>query len=459
MTQESFLTHSIRRLPESDPITAVLQAAMQAVDPIRAVQNALSLSGDHLTAAGRVYDLRQYERLIVIGFGKASAAMAIGIDMILPGRITQGAVIAKHLPAPQEISRIHPVQVLPGDHPVPGENSIASTRQLLKYLKDTTRRDLVICLISGGGSALFTMPHEGIRLEDMQELTKLLLASGAEIGEINTLRKHLDQVKGGGLARLAAPADMITLILSDVIGSPLDVIASGPTVADTSTYGDALDILAKYRLVNKTPPSIMRVLQLGASGQLPETLKINDPVLNQIQNTVIADNSQAARAAVEQARSSGWNALLLTTYLRGEASQAGMMLAAILRQVVDSGDPISRPACIVAGGETTVTLRGDGLGGRNLELALGAVQELAGLERVLLVTLATDGDDGPTHAAGAVVSGETFERGKAAGLSPAAHLLRNDSYPYFAALDDVLITGPSGTNVNDLVFLFALPQP
>jgi glycerate 2-kinase len=453
MNAERFFTNSIRSSPEAVHITSIMQAAMQAVDPDQAIHQALRLSNEQLEVGEKTYDLHQYRRLLVIGFGKASAAMAEAVGAILGDRISDGVVIAKHI---ETGIRIHPrIMLLKGDHPVPGEGSLLATRRLLELLEDTSEQDLVICLISGGGSALFTEPQQNITLQDLQDLTRLLLASGAEIGEINTLRKHLDRVKGGGLARLAAPAEMITLIISDVIGSPLDVIASGPTVLDSSTYADGLGILRKYKLLESVPERILITLRNGEAGQLPETLKEGDPVLERVYNVIIADNYRAAQAAIAYARALGWNAVLLTTYLRGEAHQAGIILGGILRQVADSGEPCPRPALIVAGGETTVTIRGAGRGGRNQELALGAVRELSGLDGVMLVALATDGDDGPTDAGGAVVTGETMMRGDIKGLNPDLFLGNNDSYHYFSPLGDLLMTGPSGTNVNDLTFLFA----
>jgi glycerate 2-kinase len=455
MDSDRYLTRTLRSFPRAEQITGVLQAAMQAVDPVQAVHRAMHLSGDRLRIGDREYDVHQYERVIVIGFGKAAAAMMEGVSEVLGEHIRTGAIIAKYVDPNQAVRIPQQIAILQGDHPVPGSNSLLSSQQLLASLEGTTERDLVLCLISGGGSALFTLPQPGIELEDLQVVTRLLLGSGAEIGEINALRKHLDRVKGGGLARLAAPAQLVTLIISDVIGSPLDVIASGPSVPDSSTYVDALYTLEKYRLLDQAPPHIIHVLNEGAAGKLPETLKPDDPVLDRVQNTIIADNFLAAQAAAAQARAYGWNTLLLTTYLHGEANQAGMLLGGVLRQIATSGDPLQRPVCIVAGGETTVTLRGEGIGGRNQELALGAVTELAGLERVALIALATDGDDGPTDAAGAVVSGETLARGLKLGLIPGSYIDQNDSYQYFKALDDLLLTGPSGTNVNDLTFLFA----
>jgi hydroxypyruvate reductase len=332
---------------------------------------------------------------------------------------------------------------------------VDSTRGLVEFLQDSQETDLLFCLISGGGSALMTLPVEGVTLEDLQTLTRLLLACGADIGEINTLRKHLDRIKGGGLARLAAPARIVTLILSDVIGSPLEVIASGPTVADSTTFANALSILAKYRIMERVPERILSVLRRGAAGEIAETLKPGDPLLTRVSDQIVASNPQAAEQALAQARQEGFHTLLLTTFLQGEAAQVGTVLASILRQIDASGHPLPRPACIIAGGETTVTLHGKGLGGRNQELALGAAFLLSGLPQVVLVTLGTDGEDGPTNAAGASVTGETLRRARAFGLDPLDSLRENDSYHYFEALGDLVITGPTGTNVNDLAFLFA----
>jgi hydroxypyruvate reductase len=282
-------------------------------------------------------------------------------------------------------------------------------------LQDTQPEDLVICLFSGGGSALLVSPPPGITLEDLQTLTSHLLACGASINEINNLRKHLDQVKGGNLARLVAPAHVVTLILSDVVGDPLDVIASGPTVPDPTTFEHALSTLNRYEILHKVPPAIAEYLLNGRSGVVPETPKPGDSVFDQVDHYVVGSNALAARAALNQAAVEGFNPLLLTTYLQGEARQAGRMLAAIARQLAQDGQPIPRPACLVAGGETTVTVQGLGKGGRNQELALGAVNELAGLPDIALVTLATDGGDGPTDAAGAVVTGIHWDTPEASG--------------------------------------------
>jgi hydroxypyruvate reductase len=347
------------------------------------------------------------------------------------------------------------IRILEAGHPLPDERGVTGSQQIEDLLSGTQPDDLVICLISGGGSALLVSPSPGITLDDMQELTTSLLACGANINEINALRKHLDRVKGGGLAGMAAPAAIATLILSDVVGDPLDVIASGPTVPDPSTYGQAYQILEKYHLLDRVPRSITSRLEEGQRGELPETPKPGDPVFERVQNVIIGSNIQAAGAAVSQAQKEGLHTLLLTTWLQGEARQAGRFLAAVGRQINADNQPVVRPACVVAGGETTVTIKGNGFGGRNQEMALGAVSELAGLPDSALITLATDGGDGPTDAAGAVVTGETQYQAHQMGLSPDDFLVRNDAYNFFEPLGDLLKPGPTHTNVNDLAFLFA----
>jgi glycerate 2-kinase len=345
--------------------------------------------------------------------------------------------------------------LLQARHPIPDQRGIHGTERILELLKETDKDDLVICVLSGGGSALLTAPAPGIKLTELQNLTSALLARGATINEINSIRKHVDLVKGGGLVRNAPQATMITLMLSDVVGDPLDVIASGPTVPDTSTYSQAYAVLEQFDLLNTVPASITNHLKKGMRGELLETPKNDDPVFKNVHNVLIGSNQQAAKAAVDQAIVEGYHASLLTTFLQGEARHAGRVLAAIARQVNASGDPLSRPTCLVCGGETTVTLAGNGVGGRNQELALGAVMEMSGLPNVALVTLATDGGDGPTDAAGAVVTGDTVERASVIGMNPQQYLAHNDSYHFFDALGDLLRTGPTQTNVNDLAFIFA----
>ncbi len=298
------------------------------------------------------------------------------------------------------------------------------------------------------------LPVGGVSLSDLQIMTDALLRCGATIDEINAIRKHLSQIKGGHLARWAYPAKVVSLILSDVVGNPLDVIASGPTVPDSATFADAVGVVEKYDLTEQLPRSILGHLRRGVEGELPETPKAGDPAFDRVDNVVIASNDIAASAALRAAEALGYNAMLLSTYIEGEACEVARVFAAIGREIAVSGRPMTPPACVIAGGETTVTIRGSGLGGRNQELALAAALEIGGLANVLVVALATDGTDGPTDAAGAVVDGTTVLRADEIGLSAAGSLRNNDAYHFFERLGDLLITGPTNTNVNDLTFVF-----
>lgn len=450
MDAQRLLTRTLRERPWGMQVARIMAAALGAVEPAAAVRWHLQRTGALLTVGTQTYDLRDYARVFVVGAGKAGAPMARATAEILGADLTEGVVIVKDAPDASS-----PIARLTARHPLPDERGVAATRRIATLLEQTNERDLVLVLISGGGSALMTLPASGIKIGELEALTAALLASGASIDEMNALRKHLDLVKGGGLARMAAPATVVTLILSDVVGSPLDVIASGPTVPDSSSFAAADAVLERYALRDQVPPSIVNRLQAGMRGELDETPKAGDPVFARVQHLLIGSNPQAAAAALEAARAAGFHSLLLTTFAQGEARVVGRLLAAVAREVTASGQPVPRPACVILGGETTVTLRGQGKGGRNQELALAAVRDLAGLPEVALITLATDGGDGPTDAAGAVVTGETLARAQAQGLDPDAHLARNDAYPFFAALGDLLQPGPTHTNVNDLAFVFA----
>ncbi len=454
MNKYMISTQTLDGMPGAESIKRILDAALQAADPFQAVQQAVDLHDGVVRIGDHSYDLTGYARIFVLAFGKASLAMTQGLMAALDGRLDSGMVVLKHLLTGNFSGLPESMKILVGGHPVPNAGSVESARQMAEFTRELKADDLVFCLISGGGSALLSLPVEGISLADMQELTGLLLASGADIGEMNTIRKHLDRIKGGGLARMIHPAHLVTLVLSDVIGSPLDVIASGPTTADLSTYQDAWNVIQKYQLLEKTPVSIRSWLEEGIKGKNPETVKAGDACLKTVQNLVVSSNYQAAQAGVAAASALGFESQLMTTFLNGEARQAGNFMAGILHQMLSTGQPVRRPGCLVLGGETTVTIRGSGLGGRNIETALGAVQGMAGLEQALLVTLASDGEDGPTDAAGAVVSGESLKRGIALGLTPGDFLERNDSYSYFERLGDLIRIGSTGTNVNDLAFLF-----
>ena len=428
MDRQRFATHSLK----NPRILRILSAALQAVDPAEAVRKHIP------SVSGKVYGL---------GIGKASIPMLTALAKALP--LSAALAISKHASASSSDYRPplsvppNPFPVILGGHPIPDAKSLYAGQQALDFVSALSADATLICLISGGGSALVTAPYEGLTLEDMQTLTSLLLSCGARIDEINTLRRQLDRIKGGGLAR-ATRAKVISLILSDVIGNPLEAIASGPTFPNPTTNAEALDILNKYQIKEQVPNSIRTILESGSL--LPASHF-------QAENILIADNRFAAQAALEQAGREGLSAEILTNELQGEAREVGVQLA---KQLGEEIARRPRPFCLIAGGETTVTLRGNGRGGRNQELALAAVHELAGQKDVMLIALATDGEDGPTDAAGAVVTGESAWRAERLGVDAADHLSRNDAYAFFEALDDLIRTGPTGTNVNDLVFLLAI---
>lgn len=455
MDSSRFLTKTLREFPQGMVVTQILSAALAAVDPAAAVTRHLMLDGSTLTAGAKSYDLRQIDRIFIIGAGKAGVPMTRAAINILGGRVTAGTIIVKDGYGPQPGEFPSNIHIVEARHPVPDGRGTAATGEILSMLSQTTPDDLVLCLLSGGASALMTSPVSGVSLADLQETNEVLLRSGANIYEVNAVRKHLDTVKGGGLARAAAPAQTLSLILSDVVGDSLEVIASGPTAADSSTFSLGARIIDHYRLGESLPDSVIAHIQGGILGDNPETVKPGDSVMDRVDNVLVGSNRLAAQAGIKAAGRFGFNTRLLTTLIQTEARQAGWILAGIARDIALGHFSIDRPACLIAGGETTVSVSGDGLGGRNLELALAAVSGMSGLENMLLVSLATDGGDGPTDAAGAVVSGDTLTRAHSLNLSPMDYLVRNDSYPFFAALDDLIISGPTLTNTNDLVFLFA----
>jgi glycerate 2-kinase len=454
----SFQTHSFTESKYGGQICRILDAALKAVDPNNAVRSALHRTGDLLSIEGVEIDMRKFERVYAVGIGKGCTPMMRAILDVFGERLNAGIGIVKEgYIITEEVAGFnrHGIKMVEAGHPLPDERSIRATQNVVDLLKGCHKNDLVIFALSGGGSALSTAPVSPISLLDLQELNASLIKSGASIQEINTVRKHIDGVKGGGLARIAYPARIITFILSDVVGDPLDVIASGPTVADPSTYRDALIILKRVNSEYPIPDSILRLIQAGVDGKIPENPTSGAEIFKKVQNVLIGSNLSAAQAAIAQAKREGYHTMLLTTFLQGEARHTGQCMAAIAQEITRSGQPLGRPACVVAGGETTVTVRGNGMGGRNQEMALAAVDKLDGLANVFMVTLATDGGDGNSDAAGAVVTGETYARAKSLGMNTADYLQRNDSYHYFQALGDLLQPGPTLTNVNDLCFIIA----
>jgi glycerate 2-kinase len=424
----------------------IFEAGLEAVEPAKAVKRHVRWQEGRLVIDDRTYDLGEYTSIHVVGAGKAAAAMALAVEELLGDRLTSGFVNVKY----GHSRPLRLVSVNEAGHPVPDESGLRGTGQLMALLGQADEKSLVIFLVSGGGSALLPAPAEGLNLEHEQQVTQLLLDSGATIEEINAIRKHISRVKGGQMARLAYPATLVSLVLSDVIGDRLDSIASGPTVPDGTTYADCLQILQKYAIAGKIPPAVLAHLQKGARGEIPETPKAGEPVFERTQNVIVGSSIQAVGAAKEKAEARGYGAMILSTFIEGETREVAIVHAALAKEIRRSGNPIAPPACLISGGETTVTIRGRGLGGRNQEFALAAAIEIDGLENVVILSGGTDGTDGPTDAAGAIADGTTIERAAQKRLNAEAYLRDNDSYHFFQPLGDLLMTGPTLTNVMDL---------
>ena len=431
--------------------TGIFLRAVSAVDPSKRLREIITVEEDTLRVktderSEELFHLRAFKNIYLIGTGKASAPMAQTMEDLLADRISSGVITTKgghRLPLKR-------IELIEAGHPIPDRNGLEGAHRIRSLLKNSGPEDLVLVVLSGGGSALLPLPVEGITLEEKQEATQLLLDCGADIKEMNTVRKHISQIKGGWLARWAYPSTVLAFILSDVVGDPLDVIGSGPTVPDSSTFEDAWGILRKYNLIREVAPSIQKHLQLGREGRAQETPKPGESAFERVHNLLIGSNILALRAAQQEASSCGFHTFILSSSIVGETKEVARFHAAIAKEMMMSGNPISKPACMISGGETTVTIRGRGRGGRNQEFALAGALEIQGLERVVLLSGGTDGTDGPTDAAGAIADHTTVNRALAMGLQPKTHLEENDAYPFFEKLGDLLITGPTRTNVMDV---------
>lgn len=423
----------------------IFSAGLKAVDPRAAVRRFLRREGNRFWIGETELDLTGIDRIVVLAAGKAAGPMAAQVESILGDALTDGLVITKDghgVPLDR-------LTLIEASHPLPDARGEAAARQAIRLLESLTAKDLCLCLLSGGGSALLPCPVAGVSLGEKIAFTDQLLACGADIVEINTLRKHLSRLKGGRLAQLAAPACVFSLILSDVVGDPLEVIASAPTVADPTTFADAMAIVDAYGLRDTAPSSVLDYLQRGRDGAVAETPK----TLEGVTNLLIGTNRIAVDAAADCARQLGYTPMVLSTTITGETRDVAAMHVEILREIQTSGQPLQAPACLLSGGETTVTLSGEGKGGRNQEFALAAAIAMAGMDKAVVLCGGTDGTDGPTDAAGAIADGQTLDRARAIGLDALHHLTAHDAYPFFAALGDLLITGPTGTNVMDLRIL------
>ncbi|MEM2935599.1 MAG: glycerate kinase [Candidatus Bathyarchaeia archaeon] len=425
-----------------------LEAALKAADPRVIIKSKVRLKGNTLQIGEQAFNLGDFKNIYVVGGGKASGAMAEALEEVLGDRVTNGTVNILHGTSQQ--FKTQRIRLHEAGHPVPDEAGVEGTQRILDMADRADEKDLLICLISGGGSSLMPCPRGEITLSDKRRATEALLRSGATINEFNTVRKHISDFKGGWLAKRAYPATVVSLLLSDVVGDPLDVIASGPTVPDTTTFRDAIWVLKKYGLWDQAPESVRKTLLDGEGGILPETPKADDATFKRVHNVVVGNVRSAGLAALNQLRNGGLHTFFLTASMEGEARHVGAMFASIAREIEVSGNPVSKPAGIVIGGETTVTVTGKGRGGRNQEIALGAALKLRGLDGVVVASINTDGLDGPTDAAGALADGKTIPRSQELNLKAEDFLINNDSYSFFSKLGDLIFTGPTGTNVNDI---------
>ncbi|HPJ66232.1 MAG TPA: glycerate kinase [Desulfobacteraceae bacterium] len=429
----------------------IFMSSINSVDPYRAVKRFVHIEGNSLIIGvdSRILfklDLGNFNSISIVGGGKATAPMARAMEELLGERISEGFINVKYGFA-EDLSY---TKVTQAAHPLPDIEGVKGTRKILELLEMAGESDLIISLISGGGSALLPYPAGKITLSEKQHITGSLLACGASIDEINTVRKHISSAKGGQMARAAFPATTVNLMLSDVVGDKMDVIASGPFVPDSSTFEDALKIIKKYELKD-VPYSIQEYLKAGLEGKVNETPKSNEQIFEKVQNFIVGSNILALEAARERAEKLGYKTLILSSMIEGETREVALVHTGIAKEILKTGLPVSCPACIISGGETTVTIKGNGLGGRNQEFCLAAAIELEGLPpRVVMLSGGTDGNDGPTDAAGAIVEPGTVGRGRDAGMEANDFLNNNDSYHFFENTQDLLFTGPTKTNVMDI---------
>jgi len=428
---------------------SIFRAALAAADPGAAIRRHVRLRDGVLLAGRARYPLRAIRNIHVVGAGKAGAAMAQAIEKLGVPKAQRGASLVNvkygHT-GKRGRSGSQWIEFNECGHPVPDERGVLGAQRIAEIATGAGPDDLVICLVSGGASALLPLPAPPVTLAEKQEVTRLLLASGADIHEINAVRKHISLIKGGQLARMAYPARVLSLILSDVIGDDLDVIGSGLTAPDASAFSGARAVLEKYSLFDRVPLSVAERLAAGARGEIRETPKTGDRAFARTQNLVVGSNRLAVEAAAAHSHELGFRTMILSTTIEGETRDVARVHAAIAREIAHYSRPLAPPACLISGGETTVTLRGAGLGGRNQEFVLAAAIDIAGSDSMVILSGGTDGTDGPTGAAGAIADGQTLARGPGAR----GYLTANVSYHYFEKLDDLLITGPTNTNVMDV---------
>ena len=441
MPENQILLNTMRRHAAS-----LFNSALSAVNAFEAIKKLCRYENHILSIDQKTFHLNQFNRVFIIGAGKASAHMAAAMEEILGKTITSGIISVKY----GHTAPLEKIRLIEAGHPIPDANGEKAATQMLEIAEAATENDLIICLISGGGSALLPLPAPGITLQDKQETLKILLHCGAAIDEINTLRKHMSAIKGGWLTVKASPAALVTLIISDVVGNRLDVIASGPTTGDPSTFSDCVTIIERYHIQDQIPVSVLKHLKNGVAGAFPDTPAPDHPAFKTVLNVIAASNREALAAACEKACEYGYNPFILAENLEGDTRAAAHLHTDAAKNIQRFGRPVPAPACILSGGETTIVLKGNGKGGRNQEFALIAALDMHGENRMVILSGGTDGTDGPTDAAGAVVDTSTIAKARKIGLNPDKFLANNDSYHFFKKTGDLLMTGPTGTNVMDI---------
>lgn len=441
-------TSNINQRRSREAVLRLLEGAILSVQPTKLLNKQVRAAGKFIYISGNKLDTDKINRIIVVGAGKASGYLAEALEEKIGGYIKEGVVAV--LPDTSRYFRTSKIKIVEAAHPVPDVRSVQAADKILKLVEGASKDDLVICLFSGGGSSLLAYPPTGIALDDIKSMSELLLSSGANIVEVNTVRKHLSQIAGGRLARLAYPAQIISLIISDVVGDRLDTISSGPTAPDGSSFKDCLDIIGKYDLNRKTPKPIMDYIEKGVNSIIEETPKIGDPVFKKVKNIIIGSNRIALRTIISESRKIGLSPLLISSQVEGDAREFGVFLVSIVKEIVESGKPVKRPALVICGGETTVTLTKPGLGGRNQTIVLSALTKLGNLDNVTVCCAGTDGIDGVSKAAGAIADKHTLDKAVKMGLDLNRFLLSFNSNVFFSTVGDEIITGPTGTNVNDI---------
>jgi glycerate-2-kinase len=434
-------------------LLGALETSLLAADPTKLVKKHVKFTRNILQIADRFYSLDDFDHVYVIGAGKASGYMAEALNEVLNDKINDGLVIIPDYFKTE--LKTGNIELWYGTHPIPSSRNVKGTRKMLDIVKDATTRDLIICLISGGGSALMALPYEDITITQKRKVSEELLRAGATIEEINAVRKHISSIKGGRLAEMLSRSTIISLIISDVIGDKLDAIASGPTAPDPSTFTDAMLVLKKYGLWKGLDNDVRKIIMRGVDGKIPETPKPNNKVFKRVRNFIIGNNRLACIAAYDHLKSKGVRPVLLTTFMRGEAREVGTIVSSIVRQI-SRGGVLAKPASIILGGETTVTVTGNGVGGRNQELVLSAAGGIDNVGNTAIAAIGTDGIDGNSDAAGAIADSTTIKRAQKMKMIPAEFLARNNSNTFFRKLDDLILTGPTGTNVNDIVIIICL---